>query len=81
MAISVWSGWAARAAVRKAVPSAVRPKGLLVYATCSWLRAENEDVVAAFLAARPEFALQGQGIHGSPSADADTTFTAVLVRQ
>ncbi len=59
---------------------AVRPRGLLVYATCSWLRAENEDVVAAFLAARPEFALQGQGLHGNPAADADTTFTAVLVR-
>lgn len=59
---------------------AVRPKGLLIYATCSWLRAENEDVVAAFLAARPEFTLQSQGIHGNPAADSDTTFTAVLVR-
>lgn len=34
---------------------AVRPGGVLVYATCTTLAAENEDVVAAFLARRPEF--------------------------
>jgi 16S rRNA (cytosine967-C5)-methyltransferase len=34
----------------------VRPGGLLVYATCSVNRAENEDVRAAFLAAHPGFA-------------------------
>ena len=33
----------------------VRPGGQLVYATCSLSRHENEDVVAAFLAAHPEF--------------------------
>ena len=33
----------------------VRPGGLLVYATCSLSRVENDDVVAAFLSARPEF--------------------------
>jgi 16S rRNA (cytosine967-C5)-methyltransferase len=33
----------------------VRPGGRLVYATCSLLREENEDQVAAFLAAHPEF--------------------------
>lgn len=60
---------------------AVRPGGRLVYATCSWLRAENEEVVSSFLASKPGFALVNQGIHGSPAQDADTTFTAVLERR
>lgn len=33
----------------------VKPGGRLVYATCSLLTEENEDQVAAFLAAHPEF--------------------------
>jgi 16S rRNA (cytosine967-C5)-methyltransferase len=34
----------------------VRPGGRLLYATCSLSRRENEEVVAQFLAAQPEFA-------------------------
>ena len=60
---------------------AVRPGGLLVYATCSFCRAENQDVTAAFLEARPQFVLRAQRTHGNPAADADTTFTAVLERR
>lgn len=33
----------------------VKPGGRLVYATCSLLREENEDIVAEFLAAHPDF--------------------------
>lgn len=33
----------------------VRPDGRLIYATCSLSRMENEDVVAAFLSAHPDF--------------------------
>ena len=36
--------------------AAVRPGGVLVYATCSLCRTENEAVVEAFLGERPEFA-------------------------
>ncbi len=33
----------------------VKPRGRILYATCSVLREENEDRLAAFLAAHPEF--------------------------
>jgi 16S rRNA (cytosine967-C5)-methyltransferase len=36
----------------------VRPGGLLVYATCSLEREENEDQVSAFVARRPEFTIE-----------------------
>ena len=35
----------------------LKPGGRLVYATCSLLREENEDIVAEFLAAHPDFAI------------------------
>lgn len=35
----------------------VKPGGRVVYGTCSILRAENEDVVGAFLAKHPEFSV------------------------
>lgn len=44
-----------QAAILAAAAKLVRPGGRLVYATCSILGAENEDIVNAFLAAHPEF--------------------------
>lgn len=44
-----------QAALLAGVASAVRPGGLLVYATCSLEPEENEDQVAAFLRAHPDF--------------------------
>lgn len=58
----------------------VRPQGWLIYATCSWLVAENEQQVGDFLQHHPGFQLQRQTILGSPSVDADTMFVAVLER-
>lgn len=52
----------------------VRPGGVLVYSTCTILRRENEDVVAAFLEQRPDFALET--VHfpaGAPISDGAAT--------
>jgi 16S rRNA (cytosine967-C5)-methyltransferase len=48
---------AGQRAILEAEAALVRPGGRLVYATCSLLREENEDVVEAFLAAHPRFHL------------------------
>lgn len=37
----------------------VKPGGVLLYSTCTVLRRENEDVVAAFLKSHGEFSLEG----------------------
>ena len=42
-------------AILAAAAQLVKPGGRLVYATCSVLREENEEVVASFLTAHPEF--------------------------
>jgi 16S rRNA (cytosine967-C5)-methyltransferase len=36
----------------------VKPGGRLAYVTCSALREENEDQIAAFLAANPDFTVR-----------------------
>ena len=36
----------------------VRPGGVLLYSTCTLVRAENEGVVEAFLASRPDYTLE-----------------------
>jgi 16S rRNA (cytosine967-C5)-methyltransferase len=44
-----------QASILRAAAGLVKPGGRLVYATCSLLREENEEIVDAFLAERPEF--------------------------
>ena len=46
-----------QAAILAAAATLVRPGGRLVYATCSLLSAENDDIVAAFLEKHPDFSL------------------------
>jgi 16S rRNA (cytosine967-C5)-methyltransferase len=43
--------------ILEAAAAAVRPGGVLVYSTCTLARAENEDMVAGFLARNSAFAL------------------------
>jgi 16S rRNA (cytosine967-C5)-methyltransferase len=52
-----------------------------VYATCSVFAEEDEDVVAAFLAAHPGWSLESEQLHGAPDLDADTLYAAVLRRE
>ncbi len=47
-----------QASILNAASALLKPGGRLVYATCSLLRCENQDVVAAFLAAHPQFVLK-----------------------
>jgi 16S rRNA (cytosine967-C5)-methyltransferase len=70
----------------------VRPGGLLVYATCSLCRSENEAVVEAFLAATPAFSPVSLSLPGFTesrpgclpllpgSYDGDAFFVACLQR-
>ncbi|CBL45770.1 Hypothetical protein HDN1F_21870 [gamma proteobacterium HdN1] len=58
----------------------VRPGGRVVYSTCSFFVEENEQIVAAFLEQHPEFTLSSQHLHGNPKQNADTMFSALLLR-
>ena len=49
---------AKQAGILDAASRLVKPGGRLVYATCSLLKAENQDVVDAFVAGHPEFELE-----------------------
>ena len=85
-----------QAAILAAAAKLVRPGGRVVYATCSLLAAENEAIVAAFLAAHPDFTLvpasgvlarQGISVDGEMLRllphrhNTDGFFAAVLERQ
>jgi len=47
-----------QAAILRAAARLIKPGGRLVYATCSLLHDENEDIVEAFLAANAAFTLK-----------------------
>ena len=67
-----------QASILNAAAGLVKPGGRLVYATCSLLEAENEQIVAAFLAAHPDFVslsatdvLRKQGVEIEATVSAD----------
>ena len=49
----------------------LRPGGRLVYSTCTFSRAENEDVIRAFLARHPDFCAVSFTLPGLPDAPQD----------
>jgi 16S rRNA (cytosine967-C5)-methyltransferase len=71
----------------------VKPGGRIIYATCSFCDAENEAIVARFLAEHPAFSLQairhpltgaytdGQVRVWPQDGDCDATFAARLIRE
>lgn len=56
----------------------LRPDGLLIYGTCSFLVAENEAVVQTLLAEDPSLKLVAEQLVGAPTVDSDTMYFAVL---
>jgi 16S rRNA (cytosine967-C5)-methyltransferase len=50
-----------QAAILQSASRLLKPGGRLVYATCSLLRQENEDIAAAFGASHPDFSLLSAG--------------------
>ncbi|MCK5770439.1 RsmB/NOP family class I SAM-dependent RNA methyltransferase [Algiphilus sp.] len=63
---------ATQLAILRAAAGAVRPGGRLVYATCSFLPQENDDVVSAFLRDAPDFTIvPARSVVGDIADDAD----------
>lgn len=50
-----------QAAILASASRLVKPGGRLVYATCSFIRSENQDIVEGFLATHPDFILKPAG--------------------
>ena len=55
---------AVQSAILENVSTYVKPGGALLYCTCTLCTQENEDVIAAFLAAHPEYTLEGFTLPG-----------------
>lgn len=60
---------------------AVRPGGRLVYSTCAFSPEENEETVARFLQAHPEFSCQAQRRLYPHSSPGEGQFAALLLRE
>jgi 16S rRNA (cytosine967-C5)-methyltransferase len=56
----------------------VKPGGVLVYSTCSWLPNENETRIENFINRSTGWELTTMATTGSPQEDADTMFAAVI---
>jgi 16S rRNA (cytosine967-C5)-methyltransferase len=68
-------------AVLAAAAPYVKPGGRLVYVTCSLLMEENEDRIAAFVAAHPDFAPVSAVARIAASGQADAAGLAILAER
>ena len=59
----------------------LRPGGVLVYSTCTISPDENERLIAAFLASRPEFAADGDARQTLPHRDGTAGFYIARLRR
>lgn len=71
---------AEQGAILEAAARLVRPGGRLIYATCSLLAAENEEIAAAFISYHKEFEPDGELIL-LPHRDGTDGFYAVRLRR
>ena len=69
-----------QADILDSVAGLLAPNGTLAYATCSMLKAENEDQIVAFLARHPSWSNRLQQ-RFSPLQGADGFFVALLTRE
>lgn len=74
-----FAGFAAtQAALLGQAAATLAPGGRILYSTCSIDRAENQDVVQAFLAAHPDFSLQGEQLTLPEPLGCDGGYFALL---
>ncbi len=71
---------AEQAAILAVASAYVKPKGRLVYVTCSLLAEENEDRITAFLSATPGFAVGSALAQIAASGSADEAGLAALAK-
>lgn len=69
-----------QSAILSCAASYVAPGGRLIYSTCTLLKAENEAVTAAFLAAHDGFRLLGEPVLQWPGRAGDGFYYAVMER-
>ena len=67
--------------ILEAGADALRPGGVLVYSTCTISPDENERLIAAFLASRPEFAADGEARQTLPHRDGTAGFYIARLRR